>query len=555
MKIIRKKNWIINISELDNVVARNYIFQDILFKKYIKSSNSYDIPINPITLNNIKYLITNYKDIKYDNNFIKTLDNFNKRFNIIKNKGNSIYLDKDIEIEGLKIPLRPFQKVSIKYLSMMKKGILSDEMGLGKTIQLISLFLYNKCKKCLIVCPNSLKLNWKKEIEKFTNKTVNIVDDKTLDIISDFNIINYEKLCKDKFAEYLVNLKQDMIVFDESHNLKNEKSNKSKISELLSKETEYVYLLSGTPIVNKPKELINQLKILGYLDIFCDWWSYTSRYCGLERTKYGFKYDKAYNITELNNILKSTCMIRRLKKDVLTDLPPKQFSYIPLEFEDKYKKQYNMYLDALKGKFNEEKNRKNFTLSEVSRLRQVVVKAKLDGFIEWVENFLETDNKLVIFGWHLDSIEEICKKFKCNKITGEVSIEDRQKYVEDFQNNPKTKLIVCNIKAAGTGLTLTSASSLAFIEFAWTPGDMEQAEDRIHRMGQLKQADIYYFYIPDTIDEVFIDMLQEKNEILMGVLDGYSKESLMNNEDKDLLTMKEKMLKYILKGNNEDGKN
>ena len=107
-------------------------------------------------------------------------------------------------------------------------------------------------------------------------------------------------------------------------------------------------------------------------------------------------------------------------------------------------------------------------------------------------------------------------------------------------------MIVCNIKAAGTGLTLTSASSLAFIEFAWTPRDMEQAEDRIHRMGQLKQADIYYFYIPDTIDEVFIDMLQEKNEILMGVLDGYSKESLMNNEDKDLLTMKEKMLKYIL---------
>ena len=546
MRIERKSNWIINISDIKTKVAKDYIFQNIPFKKYIKSNESYDIPINPVTINNIKYLLNNFKDIKYDNKFIKTIDSFYKRFDIIKNKGNSIVLEDDINIEGLKLPLRPFQKVSIKYLSMIKRGILSDEMGTGKTSQIISLFLYTKCKKCLIVCPNSLRLNWKKEIEKFTNKTVNIIEEKTLNIVCDFNIINYEKLCKDKFAEYLVNLKQDMIVFDESHNLKNEKSNKAKISLLLAKETEYVYLLSGTPIVNKPKELINQLKIINCFDIFGDWWSYATRYCGLERTRFGFKYDGAFNTIELNDILKSTCMIRRFKKDVLKDLPPKQYSYIPLDFENnKYKKLYDMYLSALKGKYNEEKNRQTFTLSETSTLRQLVVKAKLESFMEWVENFLESEEKLVIFGWHLEAIEEICKRFNCNKITGEVSIEDRQKYIEDFQNNPETKLIVCNIKAAGVGLTLTSSSNLAFIEFAWTPGDMEQAEDRIHRLGQVNQSNIYYFYIPDTIDDVFIDMLQEKNEILMGVLDGYSKEALMDNE-KDELTMRQKMLKYLL---------
>lgn len=546
MKIERKNKWVFNISDIKDKEISNYIFNNIYFKNYNKSNKSYDIAINPITLGDIKYFLNNFDDIKYDPNLLKLIDRYSNRFNIIKNKANNIVLDKDIEINGLKYPLRPFQKVSVKYLSMMKKGFLSDEPGLGKTIQTISLFLYNECKRCLIVCPNSLKLNWKKEIEKFTNKTVNVVDDKTLDIISDFNIMNYEKLAKDKYAEYLVNLHQDMLIFDESHNLKNEKSAKSKISTLLAKETEYVYLLSGTPIVNKPKEIINQLKILDLLDIFGNWWSFTSRYCKLERTRFGLKYDGAENILELNDILKSTCMVRRYKKDVIKDLLPKQYSYVPLEFENnKYKKQYDMYLDALRGKFSDNEKTK-FTLSETSTLRQLVAKSKLKDFIEWVENFIESGEKLVIFGWHIEPLEEIVKHFNCNKITGEISIKDRQKYVDDFQNNPKTKLIVCNIKAAGTGLTLTSASSLAFVEFAWTPGDMEQAEDRIHRIGQENQSNIYYFYIPDTIDEVFIEMLQEKNEILMGVLDGYTKEAVIDNEKAEL-SMKEKMLKFILK--------
>lgn len=462
--------------------------------------------------------------------------------NLVESTSNS----SDIEVEGLSLSLYPFQKAGVKYAVKNKRVFIADEMGLGKTVQAIATIQKLNAYPAIIVCPASLKYNWEKEWNTW-------IPDKTVSVwngtgeVSDVVIINYDML--KKRIDDLKNVNAKSIVFDESHYLKNSKAQRTKLSKELSKSIEYRFLLTGTPIVNRPVELISQLNILGRLNEFGGFWKFAERYCNLTHNGYGYDLTGASNLEELNERLRGICFIRREKKEVLKELPEKRKVTIPVNISNKkdYENYEQDFIEWVRRRRNEATQNKkimkefegtNLTPEQIEKrakwiaqanseqaehlfrietLKQKAAMGKIDESIEWIENFIESGEKLVIFGTHKNIIKIISDKFGCNSITGETPLKDRQAIVEDFQNNPNTKLIVLNIKAGGVGLTLTAASNVLFLEFPWTPGDLEQAIDRCHRIGQKNSVTAWFFVGKDTIDEEILDMIGVKQSIVSQV--------------------------------------
>lgn len=339
-------------------------------------------------------------------------------------------------------------------------------------------------------------------------------------------------------------------MFDEFHYTKSGKAQRSKAALQIASKSEYVLGLTGTPVLNRPAELINQLKILRRLDEFGGFWKFATRYAGAFRGRFGIVMSGAENLDELNEKLRERCYIRRNKKDVLTELPDKQISeiYVDLSNRKEYERAESELVNylveqALKEKefiesikklsedeqlvakheramSKEMKIRRAEHLVKIEALKQVSARGKLEAVTEWIDNFLESEEKLVVFATHKEIIQAITEKYKCKSITGETATEERQRIVEDFQENKETKLIVLNLKAGGVGLTLTQASNLIFVESGWTPADHQQAEDRIHRIGQKNVANIYYFLGKDSIDEYIYQVLQDKKQVVNATTEG-----------------------------------
>lgn len=462
--------------------------------------------------------------------------------NLVESTSNSA----DIEVEGLSLSLYPFQKAGVKYAVKNKRVFIADEMGLGKTVQAIATIQKLNAYPAIVVCPASLKYNWEKEWNTWVpNKTVSVWNG--TGEVSDVVIINYDML--KKRIDDLKNINAKSIVFDESHYLKNSKAQRTKLSKDLSKTIEYRFLLTGTPIVNRPVELISQLNILGRLNEFGGFWTFAERYCNLSHNGYGYDLTGSSNLEELNERLRGVCFIRREKKEVLKELPEKRKVTIPVNISNRkdYENYEQDFIEWIKRRRNEATQNKkimkefegtNLTPEQIEKrakwiaqtnseqaehlfrietLKQKAAIGKMDESIEWIENFLETGEKLVIFATHKNIIKMIEEKFGCKSITGETSIKNRQKIVEDFQNNPDTKLIVLNIKAGGVGLTLTASSNVLFLEFPWTPGDLEQAIDRCHRIGQKNSVTAWFFVGKDTIDEEILGMIGIKQNIVSKV--------------------------------------
>jgi SWI/SNF-related matrix-associated actin-dependent regulator 1 of chromatin subfamily A len=229
-------------------------------------------------------------------------------------------------------------------------------------------------------------------------------------------------------------------------------------------------------------------------------------------------------------------MIRRKKEDVLKDLPDKVRSFIPIQLhnEKEYRKaeaDFITYIEEVKGKEAAEKASKAETMVSIEGLKQLAVKGKLVEAIEWIENFLESGEKLVVFTVHHFVIDALMAKFsyidkthkladRVVKVDGSVSMTDRQRAVDTFQNNPNCRLFIGNIKAAGVGITLTASSNVVFLELPWTPGDVTQAEDRCHRIGQKESVNIYYLLATGTIEEEIALLLDKKRKVLDAVTDG-----------------------------------
>jgi SNF2 family DNA or RNA helicase len=268
-------------------------------------------------------------------------------------------------------------------------------------------------------------------------------------------------------------------------------------------------------------------------------WAYVHQYCAAKNTRWGWDFSGASNTEELHRLLSDTIMIRRLKKDVLKDLPPKIKTVLPLEMEDKVAREYRYaesnlieWLQSKEGKKAAERAQMSETLVRIEKLKQLAFQAKKKSVLAWIDEFYETGEKLVVFCTHKTTVEELKTRYKevCVVLDGSTSMKDRQKAVDDFQNNPEVKIFIGNLNAAGVGITLTASSNVAFVELGWSPGLHSQASDRCHRIGSKGDSiNTYYLIAEDTIEEEIAALLDKKMKVLDQVLDG------KETEDESLL--------------------
>ena len=440
---------------------------------------------------------------------------------------------------NLKIQPYPYQLKGIARGLELKRFMNCDEPGLGKTLQSIATINLADAFPCLVVCPSSLKINWQREWEKFTDKKAMVLTDKVRDTWTFFYqtgmhqvfIVNYESL-KKYFVQRIkkaegwtlrdvefrnsINLFKSVII-DESHRCKSASTQQAKFCKGICTGKEWVIELTGTPVVNRPKDLIPQLAILNRMDDFGGYKPFVNRYCSGQR--------EASNLKELNFNLWKYCMFRREKSLVLTDLPDKirQVNTCEITNRKEYmdaERDLIMYLQKYKDADDEkiEKALRGEVMVRINILRQISARGKVRDVIEFVKDFRENGKKIILFCSLHEVVDQLKRYFPTAvSVTGRDSQDEKQRAVDAFQNSPKADIIICSIKAAGVGLTLTASSNVAFVEFPWTYADCCQCEDRAHRIGQKDSVTCYYFLGRRTIDEKVYRIIQEKKNIANAV--------------------------------------
>jgi SWI/SNF-related matrix-associated actin-dependent regulator of chromatin subfamily A-like protein 1 len=436
-------------------------------------------------------------------------------------------------IPGLSGELFPFQKIGVAFIeNQLGRALIADEMGLGKTIQALAwLQLHPEKRPAIIVVPASLKLNWKKEaIRWMTNPKVEVLSGtQPWSTTGDLLIINYDILW-----DWVTELKQRnpvVLITDECHYYKSNQAKRTKAIKSIGKGIDHVIALSGTPIVNRPIEAYNALRLIDP-NLFPDPWKFARQYCNLRNNGFGWDFSGASNTQELHEVLTKTVMIRRLKSDVMKDLPAKIHSFVPIELDnqteyDEAENGFIEYIRKMKGQDAAMRASNAEALASIEVLKQVAVRGKLNEAMDWIENFIEVDGKLVVFAVHKFVIDALMERFSkiAVKIDGSVSNNDRQSAVDAFQSNDGVRLFVGNIRAAGLGITLTASSNVVFLELPWTPGELVQAEDRCHRIGQKDSVTIHYLLATGTIEERIASLIDKKRQVLDSVLDGIETES------------------------------
>ncbi|KAM7463221.1 hypothetical protein LguiA_031342 [Lonicera macranthoides] len=480
--------------------------------------------------------------------------------------------------------LLPFQRDGVRFvLQHGGRVLLADEMGLGKTLQAIAV---TSCIRdswpVLVLTPSSLRLHWASMIQQWldipssdilvvlsqcsgSNRGgFNIVPSsskRSIRLDGLFNIISYDIVPKIQDALKASDFK--VVIADESHFLKNGQAKRTSASLPILQKAQYTILLSGTPALSRPIELFKQLEAL-YPDVYKNVHEYGNRYC-----KGGIfgAYQGASNHEELHNLMKATVMIRRLKKDVLTELPMKRRQQVFLDLAEKEMRQINALfreLDMVKCKIKateskEEAESLKFTEKNlINKIYNDSAEAKIPAVMDYLVTVIEAGCKFLIFAHHqpmIDAIHQflIKKKIGCIRIDGRTPAAARQGLVTDFQEKDAIRAAVLSIKAGGVGLTLTAASTVIFAELSWTPGDIIQAEDRAHRIGQVSSVNIYYLLANDTVDDIIWDVVQSKLENLGQMLDGHENSLEVSVSQSRNSPAKQKTLDSFLKRcNNTD---
>ena len=436
---------------------------------------------------------------------------------------------KDVVINYDKYSKRPplaHQKEAIQKLVENKKYILADDMGLGKTTSTIIAALESGAKKILIICPATLKINWKREIENYSDRTIYIAEGKHFSTEHDFVIINYDILknfhdSKKKDDSQILASNFDLVVIDEAHYIKNAQAQRTKLINDIVKKVDRLWLLTGTPMTSRPIDYYNLLSLVDS-PVAKNWMAYVIRYCSGYQFKVGPR--KVWNVMGSSNLEElrertSNTITRRLKEDVL-DLPDKIITPVYLrlkskDYEELMGEYYNWY----------EKNRdesKSLTVqfTKLTKVRQVGANEKICQTIELAENILEQGKKVIIFCNFTDSLNQIVQHFGKSAVKVDVSMtkQDRQFSVDQFQENEKIKVFVGNIKAAGVGLTLTAAEAVIMNDLSFLPSDHAQAEDRAYRFGQKNNVLVYYPIFENTIEGVIYDILNNKKQVIATVM-------------------------------------
>ncbi|HEX8101538.1 MAG TPA: DEAD/DEAH box helicase [Solirubrobacteraceae bacterium] len=447
----------------------------------------------------------------------------------------------ELAVGGLTAPLRPFQSAAVDYALRARRTFLSDEPGLGKTIQALATLEAAGAYPALVVAPASLRLNWLREAGRWLpHRTRAGLGGADVAGSHDISVASYE------VAHALVGgATADpprALVLDESHFCKNPAARRTQAVTAIAAalpEDAIVLLLSGTPVLNRPEELAAQLKILGRLEAV-----------GGAR-RFARVYARGQELDTLNRRLRRTCFVRRRKADVLRQLPAKQRVIVPVTISNA--REYGLaqsdvarwireqaeadarFEEAVagldddaraaaireRGNDAELRARRARALVQLTQLALVAARGKLGGVKEWIATFLETGEKLVVFARHREIGDALLEAFPgAACATGRLAADGRAAEVERFQTDDGCRLIVCSLDAAGVGLTMTAASNVAFVELGWTAAAHDQAEDRVHRIGQHEAVTAWYLLAADTIDERIAAVIDRKRALVRSATDG-----------------------------------
>jgi len=430
------------------------------------------------------------------------------------------------------LELYPFQKVAVAFAEMSKgRCLIGDEMGIGKTISAIGYAAINpQARPAVVVCPSNVKFNWKKEINKWLpDETVQVITSgKDEPELGDFIIVNYDLMTK--MQEKLTKLVPRLVILDECHYIKNSGSKNKPVKRTvatlaLCRFTPRILALSGTAIASRPKEFFNTLNLMRP-EQFASFWDFAQRYCDPWHDGFGWNFDGASYTQELNERTRDLC-IRRLKSEVLPELPPKTRTFLPIHLSKKDRSPYDIAQEEWDRRIEEayingEKLPAGTMLNMINDLRHICGQVKVNYAVDWITQYMtQTGKPIVVFTHHRDVLKRIAGKFKnVQTISGDVNSKKRQQIVEDFQEG-KIDLLVCNTIAAKEGITLTRADTVLFIEREWVPTDEEQAEDRVYRIGQESDnVHAVYLSVAGTIDEHFDRVVEAKRQVVKAVLDG-----------------------------------
>ena len=436
-----------------------------------------------------------------------------------------------VDIDYSKYDHRPpltHQKEAIEKLVGSKRFILADDMGLGKTTSTIIAALETGVKKILIICPASLKINWQREIENYTDRSVYISEGKKFSTEDDFVIVNYDILKnfhdadpKKRDSSLLFQSNFDLVILDEAHMISNAQAQRTKIINSFVKDIKRVWLLTGTPMTSRPMNYYNLLSIIES-PVAQNWMAYAIRYCQGYQFMAGKR--KVWNVQGASNLEElrdrtSKQTLRRLKEDVL-DLPDKIISpvYLRLSSRD-YEEMMGEYYDWYENK-TDESSSLTVQFSKLMKVRKIIANEKVKHTIEFVENILEQGKKVIIFTNFTDTLQMIHNHFGKQSVylDGSCSKPQRQYAVDQFQDNEKIKVFVGNLKAAGVGLTLTSAEVVIMNDLSFVPAEHAQAEDRAYRYGQKNNVLVYYPLFDNTIEGAIYDILNRKKQIINTVM-------------------------------------
>ncbi|NXY24665.1 ZRAB3 endonuclease, partial [Atrichornis clamosus] len=459
--------------------------------------------------------------------------------------------------ERLRKKLLPFQEKGIIFaLQRSGRCMIADEMGLGKTIQAIAISYYYKNEwPLLIVVPSSLRYPWVDEMEKWIPELspddISIIQNKT-DIgrisTSKVTILGYGLLTSDAQtlvdALYRQNFK--VVVIDESHYMKSRNATRSKILLPIVQKALRAVLLTGTPALGRPEELFMQIEAL-FPSRFGTWSEYAKRYCNAHVRFFGKRKQwdcrGASNLGELHQLL-SEIMIRRLKSDVLTQLPPKVRQRIPFDLPQAAAKNLNAIFaewEKLMRNLNSDATESRFSqvINLITRMYKETAIAKAGAVKDYIKMMLDNDKlKFLVFAHHLSMLQActeavIESKVRYIRIDGSVPSAERIHLVNQFQKDPETRVAILSIQAAGQGLTFTAATHVVFAELYWDPGHIKQAEDRAHRIGQCSSVNIHFLIAKGTMDTLMWAMLNRKAKVTGSTLNGKKEKMQAEEDDKE----------------------
>ena len=473
----------------------------------------------------------------------------------------------------------PYQLAGIEYACARPRVIIGDDMGLGKTMQAIGVCNVTKARKILIVCPASLRLNWRDEVEKFgmglpiPHPVLSKADIPEI-ANHDAVVISYDLMAMAPAQKMLRDREWDVVIADEAHYLKNKTTkratgllglpprarSKTKAPREAIAAKRHLFL-SGTPVSNRPEDFWNLLRFCAP-EHFGVWSKFATRFCDARRVPFGSGWDTsgASNLQELQTMARGTCMVRRLKKNVLTQLPAKTRKIVSLPTPVETIRE----LDALtmdyttsektvaiaKQKLAEAKlagdadsmaravdslrSAENALFTETSKVRKHIGMSKVDVSVDHIRNALESSGGKVIIGAHhkqvISRLREELEEFKPVVVTGDTPPQDRHDAVQRFQNDPSTKVFIGNILAAGTGLTLTAAPHVIIVEPDWVPSNNAQFEDRAHRIGQKSPVLIEYLAMEQTIDIQILRANARKMDVIEQAIDNDGNAPLNSSE-------------------------